>query len=905
MKKTKVLSISISILAVTLAGIVFSIKNDVKEADAYSHVTVTNLPKALDLSDSDDDVIRNYYNDLNSLDESELKGTNLLKHLKPILSNNQTYYSYDADSGKSNSIWCMYEIIDRDWKKSPASDIVRSGSSTYINGATYNGETKQLTGYNYGKTDPYIHALYIDRSYDSGMTAWGNHSPRTKEWCMEREHIWPKSHGFDTKLETTGGARGDPMHLWAAEGYSNGIHSNYYYGYVDRTQVETYCGNYQLTTYTTYPTTEYANGNVLGVSLTKGSGTVFEPQDSDKGDIARAVFYMAARYNNFAGANSGIDSNEPNLILDDNINKSAGASDANTPYNLGLLHDLLEWNKLDPVDEFEIHRNNLLFNNYTNNRNPFIDFPEWADFIWGTPEDDLAYSDPTGYAQPDSDTINGYNDHSGGGGEGGEPITITSTMATVASNNNWTTSKGNEVYCYTSFKLDSKVTISTTGTPNCGSFWGNDWRLYQAKSGNVTVSVPDEYYLDNIKFTFGVGNNGTLLDGNSDEVSSNTDIEITHDDSVTFTVGSTSGTSGQVKITAISVTYHSIDATPTPTSVVATCSRQFKVGDIITSSNITVKDDLGNTLQDFTFSGNNYQFLYSDAPSGGAIGTKSFTVSADGLESDSLEVGVYRPAHISPTETKMLDSSADDFSSITVTTWKTAKDHEITVDDITYSATLSYNYNNYLSFQTLSDGHGQYYSDSVLSNSTRFSSAIQLFNYELGGNSLPTIDPTIEFSNDGSNWSTSLTGKEYFFRFRYVGSFTGYVNIDTITVTLVGNEKAANFTNFMMFEDTENQCESKYSTAVTYFENMTSEERYNFMNGNLYTLNQARTRFRAWAVNQGENIHYEDGDYIISTAKIMALNEYRNDNQIIVILTIISLISLSTLLFAVKKRKQE
>ena len=50
---------------------------------------------------------------------------------------------------------------------------------------------------------------------------------------------------------------------------------------------------------------------------------------------------------------------------------------------MGILSDLLEWNKLDPVDEYEIHRNNLIYNNYQHNRNPFIDFPQWADYIWG------------------------------------------------------------------------------------------------------------------------------------------------------------------------------------------------------------------------------------------------------------------------------------------------------------------------------------------------------------------------------------------------------------------------------------------------------------------------------------------------------------------------------------------
>ena len=178
------------------------------------------------------------------------------------------------------------------------------------------------------------------------------------------------------------------MHLMAGNGYSNNIHSNYFYGYVDRNKITTDCG------------AKYSNqkGNYLGTSKTMGSGLVFEPQDSDKGDIARALFYMAARYNNFDG-DTAIDSDNPNLRLANVIVTTTGyQSTISVAGEYGILSDLLEWNKLDPVDEFELHRNNLCYNNYTNNRNPFIDFPEWADLIWG--EDKTTKS-----ANPTSDEI--------------------------------------------------------------------------------------------------------------------------------------------------------------------------------------------------------------------------------------------------------------------------------------------------------------------------------------------------------------------------------------------------------------------------------------------------------------------------------------------------------------------
>ncbi|MBP5092272.1 MAG: endonuclease, partial [Bacilli bacterium] len=112
---------------------------------------------------------------------------------------------------------------------------------------------------------------------------------------------------------------------------------------------------------------------------------VFEPRDEDKGDIARACFYMVARYNNLAGEVGVISDYEPNLALADYATGTGSAeySTDDTPVYMGIMSDLLEWNRLDPVDDYEIHRNNLIYNNYQHNRNPFIDFPEWADLIWG------------------------------------------------------------------------------------------------------------------------------------------------------------------------------------------------------------------------------------------------------------------------------------------------------------------------------------------------------------------------------------------------------------------------------------------------------------------------------------------------------------------------------------------
>lgn len=389
MKKVLIPVMSIGLLSLTSVSLTLNF-NKTNKVDAYS---IASLPTTINLNDNSKTEIRNYYSTLNSLSTTERQGTNLLKNLKSILSNGQKYYSYDSNT----RIWQMYEITDRDWEKSPAS------STTY---GSYDPVTNTITGYQYGtsntdvKNNPYIHALYNNRNITNEARAWGNHNQDA--WGINQEHIWAKSHGFDTKgSDSSGGARGDPMHLVAGNGWANHEHSNYFFAFVDKTKTYSDAGTKYQTAY----------GNLTGKSKNAGGNeTVFEPQDSDKGDIARAIFYMAARYNYYSGSDSApIDGNNPNLVILNNLseNSRTGTSSATEAYGMGLLSDLLAWNKLDPVDEYETHRNNLLFNNYTNNRNPFIDFPEWADYIWGTANLDGTNYNPavTGYASPLTDPI--------------------------------------------------------------------------------------------------------------------------------------------------------------------------------------------------------------------------------------------------------------------------------------------------------------------------------------------------------------------------------------------------------------------------------------------------------------------------------------------------------------------
>ena len=430
-------------------------KNKLSSVEASSYTTAS-VPKNLNLNDTSASDIRNYYSSLNSLSTSERQGTNLLKNLKPILKNGQKYYSYD--SGATKAVWQAYEIVDRDWVKSPASEI--SG---------YNPSTGMVTNYTYGTGIsspglPYVHALYVNRDVDNQTTAWGDHDQ--DQWGINQEHTWPKSLGFDDNSKGTG-ARGDLMHLWAGNGKANNIHSNYFYGYVDTSKTYYDVGSYKST----------LSGNLRGNSRTLGgTETVFEPQDSDKGDIARAMFYMAARYNYLSGSDSdGIDAGNPNLeIINSLSHNSSFTSSTTVKGQIGVLQDLLEWNRLDPPDEWEIHRNNLCYNNFTNNRNPFIDFPEWAEYIWGTCSNGSYNSASTGYAIPNGDNINEF----GNVGDTPKVNSVTVSPSYVELDLNGTTTKN----------LTASVSVSN-GAPQTVNWSSSNISVATVSSSGVVTAV--------------------------------------------------------------------------------------------------------------------------------------------------------------------------------------------------------------------------------------------------------------------------------------------------------------------------------------------------------------------------------------------------------------------------------
>jgi endonuclease I len=166
--------------------------------------------------------------------------------------------------------------------------------------------------------------------------------------CYNREHTVPKSWFKEASPMVS-----DYLHILPTDGYVNGRRSNYPYGEV---------GTAKWTS---------ANGSKLGSA--KGSmgysGTVFEPIDAYKGDVARIYFYFVTRY---ADRLSSFEGNGEEIF----DSKSGKGLDKWT------IDMLLRWSKADPVSAKERTRNDEA-EAFQSNRNPYVDHPEFIEKIWG------------------------------------------------------------------------------------------------------------------------------------------------------------------------------------------------------------------------------------------------------------------------------------------------------------------------------------------------------------------------------------------------------------------------------------------------------------------------------------------------------------------------------------------
>ncbi len=191
-------------------------------------------------------------------------------------------------------------------------------------------------------TPPYLYAF--------GTNQCSNY--RQEGDCYNREHSFPAS--WFGKIAPM---YNDLFQIYPTDGYVNNRRSNYPFGEVG------------IASWTS------KNGSKVGQNTFGNyTATVFEPIDEYKGDFARTYFYMVTAYENRVA----------------NWKSAQLANNTYPAFSTWSKELLLKWHRMDPVSNKEIARNNAIYS-IQKNRNPFIDFPKLAEYIWGNKTNEVFY----------------------------------------------------------------------------------------------------------------------------------------------------------------------------------------------------------------------------------------------------------------------------------------------------------------------------------------------------------------------------------------------------------------------------------------------------------------------------------------------------------------------------------
>ena len=223
-----------------------------------------------------------------------------------------------------------------------------------------NGIISGHTVINYDGLEPYYQQtdFYSDTLWDMYSTcrfvADDANIPQ-KQLCDG----WNKEHVCCQSWLGSGPMVSDLYNVYPTDARVNNLRSNYPYGEVNGANGT--------------GISKDPEGHALGKlgysskTITGYSDRVFEPHDDYKGDFARTFMYMVARYraNSINGGNGAV------MFTSSPTNFTAYAREM-----------LLRWHRADPVSMKEVDRNQAVYG-IQHNRNPFIDYPELAEYIWG------------------------------------------------------------------------------------------------------------------------------------------------------------------------------------------------------------------------------------------------------------------------------------------------------------------------------------------------------------------------------------------------------------------------------------------------------------------------------------------------------------------------------------------
>lgn len=226
--------------------------------------------------------------------------------------------------------------------KTALHQIIANDTTGYLSYGSGTNSTWQ----GFYSTDRIVETNQVIDMYSSILRYFGSNSTSSVSG-MNIEHSLPKSWwGGSTSVA----AYKELHHLCPSDANANSAKSNHPLGVVTATP-------------------SFDNGvSKVGTSTYLGyNGTVFEPANEYKGDFARIYFYMVTAYQNYNGSWSY------GYMLNNNTYPVLNA------YAQSLL---LEWHRQDPVSAKETARNEAVYG-FQNNRNPYVDYPELAEHVWG------------------------------------------------------------------------------------------------------------------------------------------------------------------------------------------------------------------------------------------------------------------------------------------------------------------------------------------------------------------------------------------------------------------------------------------------------------------------------------------------------------------------------------------
>jgi endonuclease I len=282
-----------------------------------------------------------------------------------------------------------------------------------------------------------------------------------------REHSWPQSRGVDSTSAPDGT---DLHHMFPADPGENSTRNNHNFGGAFGAQ---------------------------SFGLVNDGGTKYYPGDLDAGLVARAEFYMAVRYD-------GADSGTTDLEL-------AAGNPSDDGSQLGDLNRLIEWHYAAPPDTYERRRNQVIYDTYQHNRNPFIDRPE---YVWS-----IFAKDGLGNALPNNSQIAIAGTTVGGDGSSTRTVDLGRVFvgAAVPAAQAFTLNKAGSHGTYFQVTTSGDATSSLSGRYNA-------MRTNQTDSKSITVGLntststaglkTGSVTIDNLDITTGAGGGQGANDAN-------------------------------------------------------------------------------------------------------------------------------------------------------------------------------------------------------------------------------------------------------------------------------------------------------------------------------------------------------------------------------------------------------